>query len=335
MDYQYPDAADPLATNSAHAMALQLTGGGKRVLELGAWSGHVTVALKQAGNHVVAVELDGRMEERLADIADEVVITDLDWLDLEERLAGRAFDVIVAGDVLEHCREPDLVMLQLRRLLAPGGYVVISLPNVAHSDVRLALLAGRFDYGDVGLLDRTHLRFFTRRTIEELLGRNGFEGTEWFSTYLPLGRVKELQPLDPNIPQAAIDFVAADRDSAIYQFVVRAVPTSDPAPAAHTSPSPDVRVAEMMAKLALLRSQVAERDARIRGLDDMILAANADRLRAEQALAEHTAATEAALADAKERHLREITRIHSSRAWRFASLVSRVRRSFLPGPRRR
>lgn len=335
MNYPYPDATDPLAPDSAHAMALQLTGGDKCVLELGAWSGHVTVALKQAGNHVVAVELDGRMEKRIADIADEVVISDLDWLDLEERLVGRTFDVILAGDVLEHCKEPDLVLLQLRRLLAPGGYVVISLPNIAHGDVRLALLSGRFDYSDNGLLDRTHLRFFTRRTIEELLERNGFAGIEWLSTYLPLGGVKELQPLDPDIPQEAIDYVAADRDSAVCQFVVRAVPTSDPGPKVQTGPSPDLRMAEMMAKLALLRSQLAERDATIRDFDEVTRAAKADRLRAVQTLAEHVAASEAQLSEVRQRHLREITRIHSSRAWKFASLVSRVRRVFLPGRRRR
>ena len=132
MESIYESKVDPLRPNDAHGISLQLVGQGKTVLELGAASGHVTKALKSLNNVVTAVERDARFSENLSEIADEVIITDLDWLDLRERLSGKKFEVVLAGDVLEHCSKPELVLLQIHDLLTPDGYVVISLPNVAH-----------------------------------------------------------------------------------------------------------------------------------------------------------------------------------------------------------
>ena len=79
------------------------------------------------------------------------------------------FDAIVAADVLEHLKDPLEALNRLRPFLKPDGFFVISVPNVAHGSVRLALLSGDFEYADIGLLDSTHLRFFTRETLEKLL----------------------------------------------------------------------------------------------------------------------------------------------------------------------
>ena len=348
MEYEYPDAADPLSPNSAHAITLQLTGSAKKVLELGAYGGHVTKALKNAGNHVVAVELDGRMREKLEEIADEVIITDLEWLDLGARMPGRKFDVVIAGDVLEHCRHPDLVMLQIRRLLEPGGSAIISLPNVAHGDVRLALLAGKFEYGDAGLLDRTHLRFFTRSTIEEFLVRNGMQATEWFSTFLPLGGVREMPRLDPRIPREALDYVATDRDSVIYQYVVRAVPTVQAgAPDTTRHDAAIDGSAEMLARIALLQSLADERAKQIMMLessvraietnartlehDNSLLARQSDDLARRLAESETVAAER--LAKVRDNHRRQLERIHSTRTWRWAGRLARLRTFLLRRPR--
>jgi SAM-dependent methyltransferase len=79
----------------------------------------------------------------------------------------RKFDVIVFSDILEHLYDPASVLTRHYRLLAPGGRVLISLPNIAIWNVRLSLFAGRFEYQETGTLDRTHIRFFTRRTFRE------------------------------------------------------------------------------------------------------------------------------------------------------------------------
>ncbi len=82
-------------------------------------------------------------------------------------------DALVLADVLEHCRYPAEVLRHLcRTCLQPGAVVIISLPNVAHWYVRLSLLLGQFNYADRGLLDRTHLRFFTLKTASEFCAQN-------------------------------------------------------------------------------------------------------------------------------------------------------------------
>ena len=89
-------------------------------------------------------------------------------------LNGRQFDWIMAADVLEHSAEPQAALRFYRRFLKPDGKLIVSLPNVAVWDNRFRLLFGRFDYRASGVLDRTHLRFFTFRTARELIIEAGF-----------------------------------------------------------------------------------------------------------------------------------------------------------------
>jgi len=259
MESIYTSHVDSLDTNSAHGIALKLIGQGKTVLELGAASGHVTKALNELGNSVTAVERDGRFTEQLARYADDVIITDLDWLDLRERLAGKKFDVVLAGDVLEHCPKPELVLLQLHDLLQPDGYVVISLPNVAHGDVRLSLLAGHFDYKSTGLLDRTHLRFFTRSSINTFLVDNNFELTEILPVTVEIG-FTELGAAQAGVPVEAITYVQQDRDATVYQYVVKAVPQirSDINPVDFVSKQTDSsHIDQLLAEIILYQELIA------------------------------------------------------------------------------
>ena len=84
------------------------------------------------------------------------------------------FDAVIFGDVLEHMRDPWTALAAASELLAPGGRIVASIPNIAHWSARLALLRGRFTYAESGLFDATHLRFFTRRSARELAERAGY-----------------------------------------------------------------------------------------------------------------------------------------------------------------
>ncbi len=85
------------------------------------------------------------------------------------------FDAILFVDVLEHLASPGVLLRTVRAGLRPGGRVIVSVPNVAHWSVRRRLLWGRFDYDRFGLMDATHLRWFTRRTLGLLFERTGFE----------------------------------------------------------------------------------------------------------------------------------------------------------------
>ena len=260
MESIYESQVDPLRPNDAHGISLQLVGQGKTVLELGAASGHVTKALKSLNNTVTAVERDARFSESLSAIADEVIITDLDWLDLRERLSGKKFEVVLAGDVLEHCSKPELVLLQIHDLLTPDGYVVISLPNIAHGDVRLSLLTGTFDYSETGLLDRTHLRFFTRSSIHTFLSQSHFQVEAVFASTASIGTT-ELGPPNAEIPIEAVQFVQKDPDALVYQYIVKAIPKQFEL-LAPTTATPEysghAQVDELLAAVCLYQDAIAQ-----------------------------------------------------------------------------
>ena len=198
---------------------MQLTGQGKNVLELGAASGHVTTELTKRGNRVTAVEIDISNRDLLSKVAEKVIITDLDRLDLVKKLQGEKFDVIIAGDVLEHTTKSELILLQLQELLEEDGYVVASIPNIAHGDVRLTMLEGNFPYAESGLLDKTHLQFFTRSSVKELFNDNGFHIAEIYHTIVALGQT-ELQVNLSSFDKDIVDYVRNAKDSNVYQFII-------------------------------------------------------------------------------------------------------------------
>ncbi|HKY13956.1 MAG TPA: bifunctional glycosyltransferase/class I SAM-dependent methyltransferase [Microthrixaceae bacterium] len=139
--------------------------GRARVLDLGCGDGSLGAALRESGSEVVGVDLHETPGVR--DRLDHFVKADLDQ-GLPAGLGGDV-DVVVAADVFEHLREPEALLDQLAVVLRPGVSVVTSIPNFAHWYPRLRVASGRFDYDRRGILDRTHLRFFTRRSFERML----------------------------------------------------------------------------------------------------------------------------------------------------------------------
>lgn len=215
---------DATADNDVHAYALDLVGRGKRVLELGCAAGHVTRALVARRCEVVAIEADALAAANLDGVSDvEVFVGDLaDPTVVQKAAEGRTFDVVLAGDVLEHLVDPAATLLACREVLRPDGYVVVSLPNVAHADVTLGLLEGRFPYGDTGLLDRTHLRFFTLDGIADLLDEAGLLPVEVRRVLRPAFET-ELAPDPGRFDPAVVDAALRAPEAETYQFVVRAV----------------------------------------------------------------------------------------------------------------
>jgi len=97
-----------------------------------------------------------------------------------------SFDLVVLADVLEHLPDPLRVLRSVHSLLNPGARIVISVPNVAHVSVRAQLFFGRFHYSTRGILDSTHLRFFTRRTVTDLLTDADFSTHQTIASAAPL-----------------------------------------------------------------------------------------------------------------------------------------------------
>lgn len=209
-----------LGENNIFAVELGMIGSAKRVLEFGCSSGHMTAELVQRGCRVVGLEIDADAAAA-NEHAEEVLVVDLDRDDFVEKLRGRQFDVALLGDVLEHLRDPGRVLKAVRDLLVPGGFIVLCIPNVAFVDVRLALLKGRFPYNDWGLLDRTHLRFFTKATLDEMIADAGYMPVETHRAILaPFA--SELDA-DRSIPQEVVELALDDPEALTFQFVMKAV----------------------------------------------------------------------------------------------------------------
>ena len=141
-----------------------------RVLDLGCSDGQLAACLMEMGHHVVGV--DAREHKRVRDRMAEFHQADLD-LGIPEEV-GDGYDVVLMADVLEHVREPEALLAEARSRLRPGGSVMVSVPNFGHWYPRARVAIGRFDYDARGILDRGHLRFFTRHSFESLLHRHGW-----------------------------------------------------------------------------------------------------------------------------------------------------------------
>jgi O-antigen biosynthesis protein len=212
-----------LDSGSVHADVVRLVGENARVLELGPATGYMSRAMIERGCSVVAIELDPAMAEGAAEVCERVIVGDIDSLDLEGEIGEDRFDAIVAADVLEHLKDPLATLTRLRSYLNDDGAFVISLPNVAHGSVRLALLEGHFDYQSIGLLDATHLRFFTRESLEEMLDEAELGIAELHRHELNLDASEVRFDLDA-VPRGVREQLEHDPDARTYQFVVKAFP---------------------------------------------------------------------------------------------------------------
>ncbi|MEO6486582.1 MAG: class I SAM-dependent methyltransferase [Thermoanaerobaculia bacterium] len=159
---------------SSHRILMQLirmhVPEGGTLLDLGAADGDLGESVRDHLDRTIGFEYQIDCLGHLQDRFDEVVICDLEKL---QRLP-RDMDAIVCADVLEHLRDAPALLRLIHNSLTPGGYLFVSVPNIANITVRLGLLFGVFEYRDRGILDNTHLRFYTLRTIRRDVENAGF-----------------------------------------------------------------------------------------------------------------------------------------------------------------
>jgi glycosyltransferase involved in cell wall biosynthesis len=169
---------------TSHRAITQMVPEGRalRVLDLGCADGSVGAILRQRGHEVVGV--DASTTAGVAERLSSFVEADLDSGIPAE--VGSSFDVVVVADVLEHLRDPGKLLVEARTRLAPGGRIVGSVPNFGHWYPRARVVSGRFDYDARGILDRGHVRFFTRRSFRSLLDGAGLRVARWENLGLPL-----------------------------------------------------------------------------------------------------------------------------------------------------
>ncbi len=201
------------------------------VLDVGCASGGLGRELKRTrpGVQVRGIEPVAEQAERARTVLDDVLVGTF-----ESTLPATwpAPDCIVFADVLEHLVEPWDAVRRAKNMLHPGGVVVVSVPNIAHASVLAGLLRGRFDYQPYGILDRTHLRFFTRPTAIDLVESAGFQveyvrrRLDWHSEQFDQKRLRGVlgRALDWEMgrPRRFRGLLAPIADALTCQFVVRA-----------------------------------------------------------------------------------------------------------------
>jgi 2-polyprenyl-3-methyl-5-hydroxy-6-metoxy-1,4-benzoquinol methylase len=191
-------------------------------LEAGCASGHVSEALNNQGCSVVGIEIDSNVVLPAEQWVERVIIGNFDDGALWKELEGEYFDAVLFGDVLEHLKDPLSTLLESMTHLHPSGAVIISVPNIAHADVKIALLNGKFPYADSGLLDRTHIHFFTKESVLELVRAAGLVPVEFVRVTVP-AFATEIGVSKDDVDENVVDAILADRESETYQFVIKAV----------------------------------------------------------------------------------------------------------------
>ncbi|GIV83543.1 MAG: hypothetical protein KatS3mg052_0550 [Candidatus Roseilinea sp.] len=183
----YGGAFKPNDRNNPRTIIAGWVESGSRTLEVGPGDGVISRWLaqhKQCTTFGVEVVPAAAINSQSAftrlwigSIEDPAIVTELQQ--------AAPFDAIIFADVLEHLVDPWAVLRDMRQLLADGGRVLLSVPNIAHWTARLNLLRGRFDYTDGYLMDRTHLRWFTRRSAKQMALNCGYRIVAEATVYKP------------------------------------------------------------------------------------------------------------------------------------------------------
>ncbi len=222
-----PGRVEARQEDSRYRLA-QLTGDRRRVLDAGCAVGYIGEFIRRSTPErwLAGIELDPRAAEQARPYYDQLVVGSLAdeavWRQLRPGI-----DAIIFGDVLEHTSDPVQVLRMAAGVLSDDGLIVVSLPNIAFFKMRLRLLLGKFDYEEGGIMDRTHLRFFTLTTGQEMLRLSGFR-------VVHLEGIHAYPPPDGLSPLGRAGYEARARLKALlsglspslfaYQFILVGVP---------------------------------------------------------------------------------------------------------------
>lgn len=195
-----------------------------RVLELGTATGYFSRFLKEQLNCTIdGAELDADMAKTAREYCQTLFVGNLEQERLSDHFPPAAYDFVICADVLEHLYNPETLLKQLKALLKPAGRVVISIPNVGYAGLILDLIEGGFQYRDEGILDRTHIRFFTRGSFTGLLSTLGYEVDSVEPVRRALNETEFFGRLD-QLPVPLKNYLFARPDADAYQFVFVARP---------------------------------------------------------------------------------------------------------------
>ena len=207
----------------------RLPAGARYVLEIGCGSGALarTYRAGHPAANYTGVECDAAAARRAQAACTRVVLGDIEaaacWQALDQLRPGPGWDLVVLGDVLEHLRDPLATLAGLAARASVEARCVACIPNVGHVSLVYQLLQARWDYADDGLLDRTHLRFFTQPTMVALFAQAGWEVQACTArVFEPEATERALLPLLELAPRLGMDTEAMRLHLSAYQWLVEA-----------------------------------------------------------------------------------------------------------------
>lgn len=213
---------DPIVLheNETHQMILSSIRRGSKVLEFGAASGRMTKLLSgEYGCEVYIVEYERAAFELAMQYAADGMCTDIEtyqWV----TWADTGFDYILFCDVLEHLKEPKKALKQTKELLKEDGSVFISLPNICHNDIFVKLYDNKFEYTEVGLLDDTHIHFFSERTLDSFVAGTGYVIAAKQYKTVPTGGTEQYWNEKFRCKDGLYRLLRERENGEVYQFVL-------------------------------------------------------------------------------------------------------------------
>lgn len=223
-DYSFDLESDRSASRVA-----RLVGKNKTILEVGCGPGSQSkVFNEQLGCDVVGIEIDPARAEKARSYCREVHVANLETEDLGNFLKEEKFDVVVCADVLEHLRNPEALLPKLKGFLKPEGYLVTSIPNITHASVVYEMIHGRFEYQTQGLLDSTHIKFFSCASALSLIEDAGYWIAELQKVHsLPKHTEFNTSPISSEDKQILEAIHSRNPDANTYQFIIKAYPLNN------------------------------------------------------------------------------------------------------------
>lgn len=210
--------------NSSWTIIYNLIENNKKVLDIGCSSGYFAKKLKDDKNNIVdGVELDSDDAVRAAKNCRTVVLGNIEDESLSLKALDTDYDYILFIDVLEHLIDPASALKRASKMLAKNGKIIVSIPNMANGSVRLQLLQGNFDYEKEGLLDATHLHYYTGAEIQKMIQRSGLVATGVDYTTFNVDKKTIHDVLSKVGLSSSADFYRFinKADALVYQYIVQ------------------------------------------------------------------------------------------------------------------
>lgn len=203
--------------NDSRSILLNMAAPGSKVLEFGCANGNMTRYLsKHMGCKVCIVEYDKEAFQEAVQYAEDGICDDIQkfqWV----HCFGYQFDYVIFADVLEHLKKPQEVLKKVHSVLAQDGSILISVPNIAHNDILINLYQNDFHYTPTGLLDDTHIHFFTEHSLEQCCQQAGYTVVQRKHTVIDTGCTEQKVQ---SFPKALGNILKERKNGSVYQYIV-------------------------------------------------------------------------------------------------------------------